>query len=117
MKSPRAGRSILLITDRIRARYRENLRVATLVTTQKPLRYEFKRFTFVSRLLPPGSRLRLVVGPINSIYTQKNYNSGKPVSDESMADARAVTVTLLHDQTHPSTLYVPLAPPRRSNAP
>jgi hypothetical protein len=65
--------------------------------------------------LTPGSRLRLVIGPINSIYTQKNYNSGKAVSDESMADARPVTVTLLHDKTHPSTLYVPLGQPRRSS--
>ena len=71
------GRSILLSTDRIRARYRESLRVANLVTLRKPLLYDFKRFTFVSRQLAAGSRLRLVVGPINSIYTQKNYNSGK----------------------------------------
>jgi uncharacterized protein len=109
------GRSILLTTDCMRARYRESLRVANLVTTRKPLLYEFKRFTFVSRQLAPGSRLRLVVGPINSIYTQKNYNSGKAVSDESMADARPVTVTLLHDKSHPSTLYVPLGQPRRSS--
>lgn len=107
------GRSILLSTDRIRARYREGLRAAALITTRKPLLYEFKRFTFVSRQLAAGSRLRLVIGPINSIYTQKNYNSGKPVSDESMADARPVTVTLLHDKAHPSTLYVPLGQPRR----
>jgi putative CocE/NonD family hydrolase len=106
------GRSILLTTDRMRARYRESLRVATLVTTRQPLLYEFKRFTFVSRQLAPGSRLRLVVSPINSIYTQKNYNSGKAVSDETMADARPVTVTLVHDHAHASTLYVPLGAPR-----
>jgi hypothetical protein len=110
------GRSILLTTDRIRARYRESLRVASLVTTRKPLLYEFNRFTFVSRQLAAGSRLRLVVGPINSIYTQKNYNSGKAVSDETLADARAVTVTLVHDPAHPSTLYVPLGQPRRVSA-
>jgi uncharacterized protein len=109
------GRSILLTTDCIRARYRESLRVANLVTARKPLLYDFQRFTFVSRQLAAGSRLRLVVGPINSIYTQKNYNSGKAVSDESMADARPVTVTLLHEKTHASTLYVPLGQPRRSS--
>lgn len=48
--------------------------------------------------------------------TSNGRNSGKAVSDESMADARAVTVTLLHDKAHPSTLYVPLAPPRRPSA-
>jgi uncharacterized protein len=105
------GRSILLTTDILRARYRESLRAATLVTTRKPLLYEFKRFTFVSRQLARGSRLRLVVAPLNSIYTEKNYNSGKAVSEETMADARAVTVSLVHDHAHPSTLYVPLGAP------
>jgi predicted acyl esterase len=85
------------------------------VTTRKALLYDLKRFTFVSRQLAAGSRLRLVVGPINSIYTQKNYNSGKAVSEESMADARPVTVTLLHDKAHPSTLYVPLGQPLRNS--
>jgi hypothetical protein len=51
---------------------------------------------------------------INDGYDVVNYNSGKPVSDETMADARPVSVTLVHDQTHPSTLYVQLGQPRRS---
>jgi hypothetical protein len=55
-----------------------------------------------------GSRLRLIIGPINSIYREKNYNSGGVVQSESIADARPVIVTLYHDQEHPSTLYVPL---------
>jgi putative CocE/NonD family hydrolase len=110
------GRSIVLSTDQIRARYRTSPRVPTLVTTTKPLLYEFKRFTFVSRQLAPGSRLRLVIGPINSIYAQKNYNSGKDVSNETLADAHAVTVTLVHDRSHPSTLFVPLGQPQPARA-
>jgi hypothetical protein len=102
------GQSILLTTDQIRARYRESLRAAKLVTTKAPLRYAFERFTFVSRRIAAGSRLRLVIGPINSINIQKNYNSGKPVSAQSMADARPVTVRLMHDKSHPSALYVPM---------
>ncbi|HEY0748433.1 MAG TPA: hypothetical protein VGD63_17160, partial [Steroidobacteraceae bacterium] len=47
-------------------------------------------------------------GPVNSIYAQKNYNSGKLISEESVADARPVTVTLLHDSAHSSALYVPI---------
>ena len=58
-----------------------------------------------------GSRLRLVIGPVNSMYSQKNYNSGGDVSAESMRDARAVTVKLYHDRAHPSTLFVPLGQP------
>lgn len=97
----------LLTTDCIRARYRESLREIRPINTTEPLSYEFERFSFVACLLKRGSRLRVVIGPINSIYTQKNFNSGKVVSDESMADARTVTVKLFHDQRHPSALHVP----------
>jgi putative CocE/NonD family hydrolase len=107
----RNGQSIQLASDTIRARYRESQRKAELITTKAPLRYDFDHFTFVSRQIAEGSRLRLVIGPINSISTQKNYNSGKPVSDETMADARAVTVSLVHDKAHPSALYVPFGQP------
>lgn len=107
----KSGKSVLLASDVIRARYRDSLREPKLVTTKAPLRYDFDKFTFVSRQVAAGSRLRLVVAPINSISTQRNYNSGKNVSDETMADARPVTVTLVHDKAHPSALYVPMGRP------
>jgi putative CocE/NonD family hydrolase len=102
------GGSILLSSDLMRARYRESLREEKLIRTVEPLRYDFERFTFVSRRLKKGSRLRLVIGPVHSIHTQKNYNSGGIVSEESADDARSVTVKLYHDESHPSALYVPL---------
>ncbi len=105
------GSSILLTTDQLRARYRESLREAKLITTREPLRYDFDKFMFVSRQIAKGSRLRLRIAPMNSIYTQKNYNSGKNVSDERMQDARAVTVKLYHDAKYPSALYVPFGRP------
>jgi hypothetical protein len=102
------GGSMLLTTDVMRARYREDMRQQKPVRTTEPLRYDFERFTFVSRLIRKGHRLRLVIGPNNSIYSQRNYNSGGVVADESMKNARPVTVRLLHDKSHPSALYVPL---------
>lgn len=101
------GDSILLTTDLQRARYRESHREPKLIDTQKPLLYTFERFTFTARQIAQGSRLRLVIAPINSIHLQKNYNAAKRVSDQSMADARTVTVRLLHDQQHPSALHIP----------
>ncbi len=101
------GSSIQLSTDWMRARHRESLREERLVTSTTPLRYEFDRFMFVSRLIRKGSRLRLIIGPINSIHVQKNYNSGGVVADESMRDARAVAVELFHDADYPSVLHVP----------
>lgn len=102
------GSSVLLSTDSMRARYRESFRNARLVHTCEPLHYQFERFTFVSRQVGKGSRLRLVIGPINSIHSQKNYNSGGVVAEESMRDARLVTVKLFHNESYPSALYVPL---------
>jgi putative CocE/NonD family hydrolase len=105
------GRSLLLSADWMRARHRQSMRAAKLIDTREPLRYDFDGFTFISRLVKRGHRLRLVIGPINSIYFQKNFNSGGSVSDESMKDARPVTVKLFHDPVHPSALTVPFAHP------
>lgn len=105
------GRSLLLSSDWIRSRYRESPREAKLIRTTEPLRYEFQRFPFVARLISRGSRLRLIIGPINSIHSQKNFNAGGIVSDESMQDARSVRVRLFHDSEHPSALHVPIAVP------
>jgi hypothetical protein len=82
-----------------------------LITTHAALRYDFDRFTFVSRRIGKGSRLRLIVSPINSIFTEKNYNAAGEVSQQSMKDARSVVVTLYHDRAHPSALYVPFGQP------
>jgi uncharacterized protein len=108
----RDGRSIRLSTDAIRARYRKGLRTPELIRTREPLPYHFTRFTFVSRQIRCGHRLRLVIAPIGrlieSTFVQKNYNGGGVVAEESAEDARPVTVNLFHDAAHPSVLYVPV---------
>lgn len=106
------GRTIRLSTDALRARYRQGLRNPTLVSTSEPLRYEFERFTFVSRRIAGGHRLRLCIAPmgrlIEATFAEKNYNAGGVVAEETLEHARAVTVTLFHDDTHRSVLHVPL---------
>jgi len=105
------GRSINLTSDVLRARYRDSLREPKPVATHAAQRYDFDRFTFVSRQIGKGSRLRLTIAPINSMFSEKNYNASNPVSEQSMKDARPVTVTLFHDRAHPSALYVPVGQP------
>jgi len=102
------GTSVLLTRDIQRARYRESQRHPQLITTREPLNYQFSGFTFVARRLARGSRLRLVIAPVNSIFAQKNHNSGGDVSRESVEDSHVVTVKLYHDRAHPSVLRVPL---------
>jgi uncharacterized protein len=107
----RDGSAIRLAVDWMRARYRQSLRTAKLVDSSLPLRYEFERFTFACREVPQGNRLRLVIGPAHSIHFEKNYNSGGVVAEESVKDARVVTVKLFHDPSHPTALYVPYGQP------
>jgi putative CocE/NonD family hydrolase len=115
------GSSIRLSTDGIRARYRGGLRSAALIQTRNPLRYDFERFTFISRQIKRGHKLRLVIAPmgrlIDTTFAEKNYNAGGVVAEESDADARPVTVRLFHDEEHPSALHIPLGHPEMPRVP
>jgi putative CocE/NonD family hydrolase len=102
------GTSILLTQDMMRARYRESLRQEKLVKPGEINRYEFGGFFFFSRQIAKESRLRLVIRAPNSIYWQKNYNSGGEVAAESGKDACTAHITLYHDAEHPSYLEIPI---------
>ena len=102
------GSSILLTNDALRARYRESPRQEKLVKPGEVNTYVFDHFTFVSRRIAKGSRLRLVLGASSSIYTEKNYNSGGVVANESGKDAKVAHVTVYHDAQHPSFLEIPI---------
>jgi putative CocE/NonD family hydrolase len=101
--------AILLSADWLRARYRENARAERLIRTTEPLRYDFRGFTFISRRIERGHRLRLAVGPVHSIHCERNWNSGGIVSREASKDARPVRVSVFHGAAYPSALSVPLA--------
>lgn len=102
------GRSIALTDARMRARYRESMRQATLVSPGVVTKYDFHTFQWFSRMIGKGSRLRLVISSPNSIYTEKNYNAGGVVAQESGKDARTAHITLYHDAEHPSALEIPV---------
>ena len=102
------GSSVRLTQDLMRARFRDSLREPKLVTPGEINRYIFDGFYFFSRKIAQGSRLRLVFKSPNSLFLQKNYNSGGVVSEESGADARPAHVTLYHDAAHPSFLELPI---------
>ena len=103
------GSSVALSDDMLRARYRKSFRDAEAVKPGAIERYDFAHFTFAARRIAKGSRLRLVIAPMNSLWSEKNYNTGGVVANESGKDARKVTVTLYHDAAHPSALFVPIA--------
>ena len=109
------GVTTKLSTDCIRARYRESPRSPKVISSQEPLRYHFDNFTFISRLIKKGHLLRLIIAPIgrltDSTFFEKNYNGGGIVSDESVQDAKSVTLKLFHDANYVSVLQIPCGTP------
>jgi len=101
------GTSIALWSDIRRLRYRESLREAKLVKPSEIVKCDFDPGLFVARRLMKGSRLRLVISSPNSIFWQKNYNSGGIVADETAKDARTCHVKIYHDTTHASVIELP----------
>ena len=102
------GKSVQLTSDVMRARYRESLTEEKMVRPGEINRYEFDGFTFFSRRIAKGSRLRLVLTSPNSIYSEKNYNSGGVVAAESGKDARTAHISVYHDAQHASFLELPI---------
>jgi putative CocE/NonD family hydrolase len=101
------GGSVLLTGNAMRARYRESLRKPSPVASGQIVKYEFRGFTFFSRRIAKGSRLRLMLRSPNSIQVEKNYNSGGAVANESGKDARTAHIALYHDAEHASFLELP----------
>jgi putative CocE/NonD family hydrolase len=102
------GTSISLWSDIRRLRYRESLREGKLVKPGEIVKCEFNPGLFVARKLMQGSRLRLVVTAVNSMFWQKNYCSGGVVADETAKDARTCHVQIYHDAEHASAVQLPL---------
>jgi uncharacterized protein len=105
------GASVALTSATMRARYRESLREAKPVVAGRVEKYVFDNFTFFARQVAKGSRLRLVVHSINSPSTEKNYNSGGVVAEETEKDAKTAHIVLMHDPEHPSALELPVVKP------
>jgi putative CocE/NonD family hydrolase len=102
------GTSISLWSDIRRLRYRESLREGKLVKPGEIVKCEFNPGLFVARKMMQGSRLRLVVTAVNSMFWQKNYCSGGVVADETAKDARTCHVQIYHDAEHASAVELPL---------
>lgn len=102
------GSHVRLGQDILRARYRESLEVEKLVPADEYLPYEFSGFSFISRRIAKGSRLRLLIASPNSIFFEKNYNGGGIVAAETAADAKTAHIALAHDRSHPSFLELPI---------
>ena len=102
------GTSVRPTSDAMRARYWDSLRTSELAVPNRVYRYEFSHFTFFSREITKGSRLRLVIQCPNTIYQEKNYNSGGVVEHESGKDAKVAHITVYHDPARASFFVLPV---------
>ncbi|HJU27355.1 MAG TPA: CocE/NonD family hydrolase [Rhodanobacteraceae bacterium] len=104
------GRTLVLGQDMMRARFRHGMAKAEPATPGTIEPWQFDGFYFTVRQLPKGTRLRVVLAPLNIPDLQKNYNSGGRIGYETARDARTATISVHLDPQHPSYLQVPLAP-------
>lgn len=105
------GTSLRVWTHTCRLRYRESPRQAKLMKAGEIVACDFAPGLFVARRLMKGSRLRLVVSCPNTIWAEKNYNSGGVVAEETAKDARVAHIRVYHDPEHTSALLIPLGSP------
>lgn len=102
------GYTVKLGHDVMRARFREGIANMKLVEPGVIQEYVLDRFYWNSAELTPGTRLRVVVGPLNDPNWQKNYNSGGRLGYETAKDAKVATVKIHHSSEYPSRLEIPV---------
>jgi uncharacterized protein len=102
------GESIYLTNCMMRARYRDSMTEEKLVPYREVIKYDFKQFSWFSRQIQKGSRVRMFLKSVNSPNFEKNYQSGGVISKETEKDARKGIIRLHHDETHASVLMLPI---------
>jgi len=108
------GKTIHLGWTKLRARHRNGVETAELAQPGTVQQYTLDRFYWTSQRVQKGSRIRLVIAPLNDPAWQKNYNAAKPVMEQSVEDARTATVKLHIGPEHPSKLVLPVRADGRS---
>lgn len=102
------GSGVLLTTQTVRARYRNDPETATLLQPGTIHLFDFTQFPFISRVIEKGSRLQLLLTSPNSIYIQKNYCSGGVIGTETAKDAHTAHIKIYSEPGYQSVLSVPV---------
>ena len=101
------GTAINLTEGIVRARYRDSQENPTQLTPRQVYALTIDLWA-TSNVFKPGHRIRLEVSSSNFPRFDRNLNTGVPAAtSEKMASA---SNTILHDQSHPSALVLPVIP-------
>jgi uncharacterized protein len=102
------GSAVTLGQDIRRARFRDGFFRPELLKPDQLVTIPF-RFNWMAWRIPAGTRIRLVLMPLNSPDYQKNYNTGGRIGYENPKNARVAHLRLFHDGSRASVLLLPLA--------
>jgi hypothetical protein len=103
------GHAMILGYDFVRARFRRGMSREIPVTPGEVEPYVFDGFYVIDQRLPAGTRLRLVLAPLDTPDVEMNDNTGGPLGVKPLADGRVATISVHLDAAHPSYLELPLA--------
>lgn len=102
------GETKYIGSDKLRLRYREGFTSPKLVVPNEMFFCKVNTPYITALMAEKGSRFVLLTYILNSIYYQKNYNSGKDVSQETESDGRKVEINIHHAPENPSYLKIPI---------
>ena len=97
------GRSTNVQEGIIRARYRESSTEPKPITPDEVYEYRIDLGP-TAQVFEAGHRVRLQVSSSDFPQWDRNLNTGGPLGQEGIAQARVATQTVLHDADHPSRL-------------
>lgn len=102
------GETKYIGSDMLRLRYREGLNRPKLVVPGKVFFCKFDTPYITALEVKRGSRFILSINAMNSVYLQKNYNSGKDVSLETKEDAKKAEISVYHSPKNSSYIKIPV---------
>ncbi len=104
------GKALALGSDYVRGRFRRGMEQEVPVTPGAVEPWVFDGFYLTDQQIPAGSRLRLVLLPLDTPFLERNANTGGPLGGET-AHGRVAHVSVHLDAAHPSFLELPVAKP------
>lgn len=104
----KVGETRYIGSDMLRVRYREGLTHSTLAVPGEKFFFKFDTPSITALTAEKGSRFILSIAGINTMYIQKNYNSGKDVSLEKKEDAKKAEINVYHSQINSSYIKIPV---------
>ncbi len=103
------GASRLLNEGIIRARYRQGTDQARPITPVEVYEYTIDLIA-TGNVFLPGHRIRLDIGSASFPRFDRNLNSGKPLGEDTLADAQIAQQTIYHDSLRASYILLPIIP-------